>query len=86
MAPVPIPEEVDEYTKSKSLYGRGSSKNTFGGLVVVYPDPGLVISTEIIFPLEIEATPTNSNGASNASVDTPTLTLVWIPDLYPEPL
>jgi hypothetical protein len=43
--------------RSKLEYESGSSKTTCGGFVEVYPDPGFVIATLTIFPLEATAIP-----------------------------
>ena len=53
----------------------------------VYPVPGFVIETLTIFPPLIEAVPINwILPVPVLEVPTPTLTIVWIPTLYPEPL
>ena len=64
------------------VYANGSSITTEGGLVVVYPVPGLVIAILTILPPLIAAVPINSIlGGPVLKVWTPTLTTVWIPDL-----
>lgn len=69
------------------MYDKGASKITIGGLLEVYPTPGLVIATLTIFPLLIVAVPINLMlGVPVLDVATPTLTYVWIPTLYPDPL
>lgn len=60
---------------------------TTGGFVLVYPTPGLVIAILTILPLLIAAVPIKVIfGLPTEEVATPTLTVVWIPDLYPDPL
>ena len=69
------------------MYERGASNITSGGLVEVYPAPGFVIATLTMLPLLTAAVPINwMLGIPVLRVLTETLTVVWIPDLYPEPL
>lgn len=59
------------------MYDKGASKITIGGLLEVYPTPGLVIATLTIFPLLIVAVPINLMlGVPVLDVATPTLTYV----------
>ena len=70
-----------------SEYESGASIITSGGFVEVYPIPGFVIAILTIFPLLTAAVPIYwMLGVPVDKVVTPTLTLVCIPDLYPEPL
>ena len=53
----------------------------------VYPEPGLVTAMLTMWPPLIAAVPINSRIGVPVEEDaTATLTVVWIPLLYPEPL